>query len=76
MNGNEMSDGHEFIQSALHVLLRATQQHPDLAVQLQATLNVIPAFTWYASPSGALTFMNKQQRTTWVCRTMILSGSG
>ena len=60
MNGNEMSDGQEFFQSALHVLLRATQQHPDLVAQLQATLNVIPAFTWYASPSGALTFVNKQ----------------
>jgi PAS domain-containing protein len=28
--------------------------------RLQATLNVIPAHTWYATPSGALTFVNKQ----------------
>ena len=28
--------------------------------QLQATLNVIPAYTWYADPSGALTFVNKR----------------
>ena len=28
----------------------------------RATLNVIPAFTWYASPSGALTFVNKRLR--------------
>jgi PAS domain-containing protein len=28
--------------------------------QLQATLNVIPAHTWYASPSGGLTFVNKR----------------
>ena len=26
--------------------------------QLQATLNVIPAYTWYALPSGALTFVS------------------
>ena len=28
--------------------------------RLQATLNVIPAHTWYALPSGALTFVNKR----------------
>jgi len=28
--------------------------------QLQATLNIIPAYTWYAAPSGALTFVNKR----------------
>jgi AraC-like DNA-binding protein len=28
--------------------------------QLQATLNVIPANTWYAAPSGGLTFVNKR----------------
>jgi len=28
--------------------------------QLRATLNVIPAYTWYASPSGALTFVNER----------------
>jgi hypothetical protein len=28
--------------------------------QLQATLNLIPAFAWYASPSGGLTFVNKR----------------
>jgi PAS domain S-box-containing protein len=28
--------------------------------QLQAILNVIPAYTWYASPSGGLTFVNKR----------------
>jgi hypothetical protein len=27
---------------------------------LQATLNVIPAYTWYVAPSGALTFVNKR----------------
>ena len=28
--------------------------------QLQAILNVIPAHTWYAAPSGGLTFVNKR----------------
>jgi len=28
--------------------------------KLQATLNVIPAYTWYAAPSGGLTFVNKR----------------
>ena len=28
--------------------------------QLQATLNMIPAYTWYAAPSGALTFVNER----------------
>jgi PAS domain S-box-containing protein len=30
----------------------------SLEAQLQATLNLIPAYTWYAAPSGALTFVN------------------
>jgi PAS domain S-box-containing protein len=28
--------------------------------KLQATLNVIPAYIWYAAPSGELTFVNKR----------------
>jgi PAS domain-containing protein len=28
--------------------------------QLQATLNVVPAYTWYAAPSGGLTFVNRR----------------
>ena len=32
-----------------------------LEAQLRATLEVIPAYTWYALPSGALTFVNKRQ---------------
>ena len=28
--------------------------------QLRATLEVIPAYTWYAAPSGALTFVNER----------------
>ena len=36
------------------------EDQPGFAAQLQATLNVIPAHTWYASPSGGLTFVNKR----------------
>ena len=31
-----------------------------LEAQLQATLDMIPAHTWYAFPSGALTFLNER----------------
>jgi hypothetical protein len=31
-----------------------------LEAQLRATLNVIPAHTWYATPSGAVTFVNER----------------
>ena len=30
----------------------------SLEARLRATLNMIPAYTWYAAPSGALTFVN------------------
>jgi PAS domain S-box-containing protein len=38
----------------------AAQKRPELEAQIQATLNVIPAYTWYALPSGALTFVNER----------------
>ncbi len=31
-----------------------------LKAQLQATLNMIPAYAWYAAPSGALRFVNER----------------
>jgi PAS domain S-box-containing protein len=37
-----------------------TQQSLCLEAQLQATLNVIPVYTWYALPSGALAFVNER----------------
>src|SRR5882724_9674832 len=43
-------------QSEIRRILDLTPQR--LEAQLQATLNVIPAYTWYAPPSGALTFVN------------------
>ena len=35
------------------------QKRPELEAELQATLNVIPGYTWYALPSGALVFVNE-----------------
>jgi formate hydrogenlyase transcriptional activator len=32
----------------------------SLEARLQATLNVVPAHTWYATPTGALVFVNKR----------------
>jgi PAS domain S-box-containing protein len=32
----------------------------QLQAALQATLNVIPAYAWYAAPSGGLTFVNRR----------------
>src|SRR5258706_12781651 len=39
---------------------KKAEEQPGFVAQLQATLNVIPAHTWYASPSGGLTFVNKR----------------
>ncbi len=38
----------------------ASGQQPSFAAQLRKTLNTIPANTWYAVPSGTLTFVNEQ----------------
>lgn len=35
-------------------------QEPSFAAQLRKTLNTIPAYTWYALPSGTLTFVNER----------------
>ena len=39
---------------------KSAEERLPFAAQLQATLNVIPAYTWYAAPSGALTFVNER----------------
>ena len=39
---------------------KKAEEQPRFSAQLQTTLNVIPAFTWYAAPSGGLTFVNKR----------------
>jgi formate hydrogenlyase transcriptional activator len=38
----------------------STQRFPSLEAQLQFTLNLIPAFAWYATSSGALTFVSRR----------------
>src|SRR5229473_4466737 len=58
--GHKLNDGTElWLFTGLHVH-GATQQYPRLEAQLQATLNVIPAYTWYALPSGGVTFVNER----------------
>jgi PAS domain S-box-containing protein len=43
----------------VHRDIQGSRSQPDfLEAQLQATLNMIPAYTWYAASSGALTFVN------------------
>lgn len=37
----------------------ASGQEPSFVAQLRKTLNTIPAYTWYALPSGVLTFVNE-----------------
>jgi signal transduction histidine kinase len=40
---------------------KTAEVHPRVdKAQLQAILNVLPAYTWYAAPSGALAFVNKR----------------
>ncbi len=58
--GHKVDDGTElwlFIGSPVGA---ATQQGPSLETQLQANLNLMPAPSWYALPSGALTFVNER----------------
>ena len=58
--GQKVGDGRElWLFAGLH-LDSATQQQPRFEAQLQSTLNVIPAYAWYAAPSGALTFVNER----------------
>ena len=38
----------------------ASGQEPSFAARLRKTLNTIPAYTWYALPSGTLTFVNER----------------
>src|SRR5260370_40168117 len=37
---------------------KKTEEWPRFVAQLHSILNVIPAYTWYAAPSGGLTFVN------------------
>jgi PAS domain S-box-containing protein len=40
---------------------KKAEVQPEFLAQLQAILNVLPAYTWYAPPSGSLTFVSKRQ---------------
>jgi PAS domain S-box-containing protein len=39
---------------------KKAEVQPGFMAQVQAILNVIPTYTWYAAPSGALIFVNKR----------------
>src|SRR5882724_5212723 len=41
-------------------ILGADRMDESLKAQLQATLDMVPAFTWLAAPSGALLFVNSR----------------
>jgi len=59
--GHKAGDDTElWLFTGLDVKSIAAQKRPELEAQLQATLNVIPAYTWYALPGGALTFVNER----------------
>src|SRR5260370_11025244 len=59
--GHKAGDGTElWLFTGLDVNGVVAQEHPEFEAQLRATLNVIPAYTWYALPSGALTFVNER----------------
>ena len=51
----------------------ALHEHSPFDAQLQATLNLVPAYAWYALPSGALTFVNERTPIILVCLEIILS---
>ena len=40
---------------------KKAELQPGFMAQVQAILNVLPAYIWYAPPSGSLTFVNKRQ---------------
>jgi PAS domain-containing protein len=37
------------------------EAQPGFMAQMRAVLNVLPAYVWYGTPSGVLTFVNKRQ---------------
>jgi PAS domain S-box-containing protein len=39
---------------------KRAEGQPGFLAQLQAILNVLPAYSWYSAPSGGLTFVNKR----------------
>jgi PAS domain S-box-containing protein len=60
-SGHKSGDEAElWLFTGLPVTGVAAPERPQFEAQLQATLNVLPAYTWYALPSGALTFVNER----------------
>jgi formate hydrogenlyase transcriptional activator len=59
-HGHKVNDGTELWLFTGLPLHGALQQYPPLEAELQTTLNVIPAFVWYAAPHGALSFVNQR----------------
>jgi formate hydrogenlyase transcriptional activator len=51
---------HEAVSVARLDVNAVLGQHSQLAVQVQATLNIVPAYAWYALPNGALRFINER----------------
>jgi PAS domain S-box-containing protein len=39
---------------------KKTEEEAGFVAQVQAVLNMLPAYTWYAAPRGALTFVNRR----------------
>jgi PAS domain S-box-containing protein len=59
--GHQVYDGTElWLFIGLVIDAVSQEQPPPLVPQLQATLDVIPAYVWYALPSGALIFLNER----------------
>ena len=50
--------GDFWLFTALH-FHTSTHLHPPLEAQLQAALNIIPLPAWYATPEGAIVFVNQ-----------------
>ena len=44
----------------VQILEGGSRMDQPLEAQLRATLNMIPAYTWYATPSGGLIFVNER----------------
>jgi PAS domain S-box-containing protein len=40
---------------------KKAEEQSEFLAQLRAILNVLPAYSWYGTPSGSLTFVNKRQ---------------
>ena len=57
---HEMSDRQDLWPLTGLDVQRMTQQYARIGAQLQSTLNVIQAHTWYTNPSGALIFVNQR----------------